>query len=96
MRARRTTATCADCQRGPREIYGRGLCNSCYRRHLRNQTLHLFQSTRRLRTDLVEDWRLLVASGCTHAEIARRLGMLPQSLSQALRRARRSGLLESS
>ena len=77
---------CASCKRD-RQVWARGLCTSCYPRHLAAGTHVDFERRNRPRSELLEEWEMLRAQGLSRRQAAERLGMKDDSLYAALRRA---------
>lgn len=85
---------CVDCGREMRSFaappdgrvrhIGRGLCSSCYKRHLRNGTHLDFGRTSYAYADIVEDWEELRREGYSRADACERMGIYPRALERAL------------
>lgn len=89
MRVKRPAA----CHRG-RPVFGRGLCQPCYRYAARVGTL-ADHPPRVVKQDLfVSDYLTLRGEGFVRIEIAQRLGMTRAAIDAAYVRAVRAGLLE--
>lgn len=76
--------------------FSRGLCLSCHRASLKDDTIEDYPRIKRRREDVIQDFREILARTRTHpltrAEIARMMGMSFSALDQALCRARRDGI----
>lgn len=85
-----TPATCHP----DRPVAARGLCKRCYDTARDNGTLHQHPHARtpqRSRADFVADYELLRSEGYPREQIAERLGMTPEGLRSAYRRAVAAG-----
>jgi hypothetical protein len=79
-----------------RPILARGLCKTCYELAWRAGTLadHPTERTLRSAEDFIADYQLLRSEGYTRTQIAERLAMSVNAVTQAYRRAVRAGVLE--
>lgn len=81
----RPIVTCLDCDRDRRH-HSRGLCDSCWQRHRRHDTLELYPRRSRSRDEVIDDWRFLAAEGFSRADAAERMGMTRDALDKAIAR----------
>jgi hypothetical protein len=72
---------------GTARVKSHGLCGADYAAARRRDALEDYRRVYRRRADIVEDTAELAEQRLTRAEIARRLGLKPDSLYQAHRRA---------
>ena len=90
-----TVRLCVKCG-GPtgRHRVARGLCEPCRQWATYHGLLDEYPRVNHTRADLLEDVAAMAASGETREGAARRLGIKPRSVEQALRRAGRTDLWE--
>jgi len=89
----RTHGTCRRCGRDG-ELRGRGLDAACYQAARLDGTLIDYERRNRPLAETVEDVRHLAAAGHLREEIARRLGITPESLRVKLWQAEQAGLID--
>lgn len=82
---------CADCG-GEGWHSARGLCELCYWRHRREDTLADWPRLSYSRDELLEEWALLSREGHTRQQAADRLGISKERLDKAIQRDRKRTL----
>jgi hypothetical protein len=83
------THKCVDCTRDSK-IQGRGLCRPCYYQHSKRDTLDDYPRMKRPHEHTLED--VLHLRGLDPEVVARRMGMQPGTIAQALKRSGRAEL----
>lgn len=89
----RRRCTCVRCQTPDAPHGGRGLCTRCHTQCTSNGTLTDWPRLTRSAADFLADYRLLLAEGHTHRQVAERLEYPLPSMRRQLTRLRRRGLL---